>query len=73
MPTLEERVRILEEKVECLSQRQETANTEQGRPWWEKHVGAFRDNPMYEEAMQLASEYRRSQPTPADFPEDVGP
>jgi hypothetical protein len=29
-------------------------------PWWEKIVGTFADNPVYDEAMRLGREYRES-------------
>lgn len=61
--TLEERVAALEEQVEELSREKEpTCET----PWWERHIGLFKDSPNFEEAMRLGAEYRRSQPTPAD-------
>jgi len=64
--SLEERVAALEAEVERLKQARmgEPAKTEM--PWWERRFGAFKDDPMYEEAMRLGVEYRRSQPTPAD-------
>ena len=29
--------------------------------WWERRIGAFKDNPDYEEAMRLGREYREAQ------------
>jgi hypothetical protein len=29
-------------------------------PWWEKIVGTFADDPVYEEAMQFGQQYRQS-------------
>jgi hypothetical protein len=67
--TIEERLAMLEEKVErLLSKREEPAKAV---PWWEKHVGAFQDDPFYEEAARLGAEYRRSQPNAADNPDAV--
>lgn len=63
-PTLEERVAELEKKVAHLLSEQ--AEKEKAVPWWERHFGAFKDSPYYEEAMRLGAEYRRSQPTAAD-------
>jgi hypothetical protein len=56
---LESRVAILEAKVEQL-QRKLEAVTPDARPWWEHLVGAFADDPAFEEAMRLGREYRES-------------
>jgi hypothetical protein len=63
--SLEERVAALEAAVSRLEQAP-SGGEKLPIPWWEKRFGAFRDNPLYDEAMQLGAEYRRSQPTPAD-------
>jgi len=66
--TLEERVSALEAQVaHLLSDKQPAAlaaNT--GVPWYERRYGAFQDDEMYDEAMRLGAEYRRSQPTAAE-------
>ena len=62
---LEERVAALEVEVARLKQER-TAASQQSVPWWKKRLGAFKDDPAYDEAMRLGAEYRRSQPTPAD-------
>ena len=65
--TLEQRVSELERKVDrLLSGRQEDKC-----PWWERHLGAFKDDPDFEEAMRLGEEYRKSQPNPADNPDAI--
>lgn len=66
-PTLEERVAALEIEMERLKRERSAAcaSTDK-KPWWERRFGAFKDDPMYEEAMRLGAEYRCSQPTPAD-------
>ena len=70
--TLEERVAALEAGMEQLKRERSTtpavtaSATMSRKPWWERRFGAFKDYPMYEEAMRLGAEYRRSQPTPAD-------
>lgn len=56
---LETRVATLEAKVEQL-QREQTAATTTAKPWWEHVVGAFADDPAFEEAMRLGREYRES-------------
>lgn len=63
-PTIEERLSELEKKVARLME--EKAAPQKPAPWWERHIGAFKDSPYYEEAMRLGAEYRRSQPTAAD-------
>jgi hypothetical protein len=56
---LESRVTALEVKVAQL-QRQLEAATPDDKPWWEHVVGAFADDPDFEEAMRLGREYRES-------------
>jgi hypothetical protein len=63
-PTIEERLTELEKKVERLLE--EKTEVQKLVPWWEKHFGAFKDSPYYDEAMRLGAEYRRSQPTAAE-------
>ncbi len=62
--TLEERVNALEAQVAHLMADKQAANTEV--PWWQQRYGAFQDDEMYDEAMRLGAEYRRSQPTAAE-------
>lgn len=62
--TLEERVSALEAQVAHLLVDKTTANAHV--PWYERWKGAFQDDEMYDEAMRLGAEYRRSQPTAAD-------
>lgn len=62
--TLEERVNALEAQVAHLMADKQAANTEV--PWWQQRYGAFQDDEMYDEAMRLGAEYRRSQPNAAD-------
>ena len=63
-PTVEERLTELEKIV--LHLMNEKSASQKPVPWWEKHIGAFKDSPYYEEAMRLGTEYRRSQPIDAD-------
>jgi hypothetical protein len=55
---LEERVAHLEAEVTRLKNKVE--NDLSSSPWWEKIAGTFSDNPAYDEAMRLGSEYRNS-------------
>ena len=63
--SLEERVAALEAEVARLKQGR-LGVPENALPWWERRFGAFKDDPMYDEAMRLGAEYRKSQPLPAD-------
>lgn len=56
---LEPRVAALEATVEQL-QRQLELVAPDTNPWWEHIVGAFADDPAFEEAMRLGREYRES-------------
>lgn len=56
---LESRVATLEAKVERLQRQVEIAKLD-AKPWWEHVVGAFADDPAFEEAMRLGREYRES-------------
>ena len=67
--TIEQRVRLLEEQVADLLRSR--TPTEAGDPWWERHFGAFKDDPDFDSAMRRGAEYRRSQPNPADSPDAV--
>ncbi len=62
--TLEERVSALESLVARLLEEKKSAANDV--PWYERWNGAFQDDEMYEEAMHLGAEYRRSQPTAAE-------
>lgn len=62
--TLEERVSALEAQVAQLLAEKQTGNSQ--TLWYERWKGAFQDDEMYDEAMRLGAEYRRSQPTAAE-------
>ena len=53
---LESRVAVLEAKVDRLQR----SVAPDGEPWWQQVVGAFADDPAFEEAMRLGREYRES-------------
>lgn len=69
--TVEERLAELEATVAQLASKESEAK--KPAPWWEKHFGAFKASPYYEEASRLGAEYRRSQPIAADDLEDDVP
>jgi hypothetical protein len=57
--SIEERVAVLE--AEVLQLRQEVAvRAIPTIPWWEKISGTFAQDPVYNEAMKLDRQYRRS-------------
>lgn len=57
--SIEERVAVLE--AEVLQLRQEVAVRDIPTiPWWEKISGTFAQDPVYNEAMKLGRQYRRS-------------
>lgn len=55
---LEKRVRALEEEMATLKSKIE--GTDALQPWWERIAGTFQDDPVYEKAMKLGRQYRRS-------------
>ncbi|MBV9851784.1 MAG: hypothetical protein JO250_19115 [Armatimonadetes bacterium] len=59
--TVQERLSALEAQVAQLLAEKKTGKTDV--PWYEHWKGAFQDDEMYDEAMRLGAEYRRSQPT----------
>ena len=64
---LEERVAALEKEVAHLKSDLTDRADGDSTPWWQKHLGAFKDDPYYEEAMRLGAKYRQSQrPRDAD-------
>jgi hypothetical protein len=61
---LEERVAVLEAELARLKKRLEREAVPP-RPWW-KEIGTFANDRIFEEAMKLGEEYRRSlRPKPA--------
>jgi len=54
---LEIRLATLEAEVALLKRLLPTVSE---TPWWEKIVGTFAEDPVYEEAMQFGQEYRFS-------------
>ena len=61
---LEKRVAVLEAELAKLKRKVEGAQA--SKPWWERIAGTFQDDPIYEKAMKLGQQYRRSQrPGPA--------
>ena len=57
-PTLEQRVAELEKQVAEMQR----ADSDSAKPRlaWKKNIGWAKNDPMYEEAMKYAEEYRRT-------------
>ena len=55
---LEKRVAALEEELAKLKSKLEGSDA--SKPWWERIAGTFQNDPVYEQAMKLGQEYRRS-------------
>lgn len=64
--SLEERMTALEAEVAELRRKIGGGAQPTDAPWWQQRAGAFRDDPLYDEAARLGVEYRRGQATPAD-------
>jgi len=57
-PEIEARLALLETEVAHL--KQQIPSTTHPIPWWEKILGTFADDPIYDEAMRLGKAYRQS-------------
>jgi hypothetical protein len=57
-PEIEARLSLLETEVAHLKQQLPASSTQV--PWWEKILGTFADDPIYDEAMMLGQQYRQS-------------
>ncbi len=58
--TIEERLAAVETKLEQIEQAKQPDKSDDNLPWWKRIVGAFADDPEFEEAMRLGREYRES-------------
>lgn len=54
----EERLSALEKELATLKAKVEGMS--EGKPWWERIAGTFHNDPVYEKAMKLGRQYRRS-------------
>jgi len=55
---LERRVAALEAELASLKSKLEGLSP--SKPWWERIAGTFENDPIYEKAMKLGRQYRRS-------------
>jgi len=58
--SLSERIARLEEEVSRLAQRVTGESRREETAWWKTIVGAFQDDPEFDEAMRLGRAYRES-------------
>lgn len=65
-PSLEERVAALEAEIQQLRQQKEAFPDVNSRPWWEKIVGIYQNDPAFDEAERLGREWRESS-RPEDY------
>jgi hypothetical protein len=65
--SLEDRITALEAEVEQLKKQLADKQPDDAVPWWKERFGAFKDDPLYDEAARLGAEYRRSQPLACDI------
>ncbi len=56
---LESRLATIEAELAQLKTK--VGDLDASQPWWERIAGSFQDDPVYEKAMKLGAEYRRSQ------------
>jgi hypothetical protein len=56
---IEKRLAALESEVAELRKKISPAR-DANQPWWEINAGEFANDPMFEEAMELGRQYRKS-------------
>jgi hypothetical protein len=70
-PEIEARLTQLETEVAQLKQQlppQNHPSPHHQTPWWEKILGTFADDPIYDEAMRLGQHYRQSHRPEPEMP-----
>jgi hypothetical protein len=56
---LEERIASLEEEMRRVKSLLKTVHDAQ-QPWWERHAGMFKDDPVFDAIAEAGHVYRRS-------------
>ena len=56
---IEERVAVLEAEIAQLK-KQVAQGVPPQRPWWREIAGSFANDPVFQKAMKLGEDYRRS-------------
>ena len=59
--TLEERVAILEAKIEQIEQAKGLDKSDEDTPWWKRIIGIYANCPEFEEAVKFGREWRESE------------
>ncbi len=68
MSNLEIEARLTQLESEVAHLKQKLPKEANQKPWWEEILGSFADDPIYDEAMALGQEYRRSLRADAETP-----
>ena len=61
LKTLEERMTTLERDMTEVKESIETQNSRQPNPWLDQVYGAFKDDPLFDEAVKYGRKWRESQ------------
>ena len=61
LKTLEERMTTLERDMTEVKESIETQNSRQLNPWLDQVYGAFKDDPLFDEAVKYGRMWRESQ------------
>ena len=56
---LEERIALLEAEMRHVKSLLKTVRDAQ-QPWWERHAGMFKDDPVFDAIVETGQVYRRS-------------
>ena len=57
---LENRVEALEQEMRLIKSLFHELKQEE-KPWWVSQAGAFKDDPLFDEMVEAAQQYRKSQ------------
>ena len=68
---MEERLTTLEQEMSQVKARLERENNQQENPWLTHVYGAFKDDPLFEEAVRYGREWRESQNVAENEADDV--
>jgi len=71
LETIEERLTTLEQEMSRVKERLESQNARPINPWLDDVYGAFKDDPLFEEAVKYGREWRESQNRMDDEADDV--
>ena len=64
--TLEERLTVVETKLEELQQAKVSDKSDEDVPWWKRIIGIYANSPEFEEAVKFGREWRESEDTQGD-------